>query len=190
MDIEIAASQKGKVAELNALRWLISWFEASGDMADKYKTQKATQKILSPLFKKVPYVPVEKTLYRIIPNDEEHSVGDIVTLSNKIVLSTTYGKGKSFWTNLSEEVGLDGLGAIVELKKNSYEQLFSGEWAFKRLIPYYNKSKSEDDVQITGLVRVLSGYSYLSQKEVVVAFPKPVKLPVKVVLRIENWRTQ
>ncbi len=146
----ILAADGGHEKVLSAVEWLTVYTSQSANMAPQFITPQFAQKILAPLVKVVPYVPVRTQLYWISTSGKA---------SPKRVASFTALDNPKDWEDLADSIGAE---EATVYKMQNFRQLSSYLWAAK--IGTYLKGLELRDNRIEDFQEVLD---YAWQKEVI-----------------------
>jgi hypothetical protein len=173
MKIKISLSSSQDIALDRACDWLSSFFEGSYRLDERYRHPVEVQKILKPLVDSVPYVPIDKPLYRVIGSYTP--LPEKMTLESNRVLSFTFGTGKAFWRDLADSIGaLDGYECCYVMKvEDRVHEVVNGSWVVKRVLPFVKK-RLPGNRMVAKLDEMAN--AYLGQKEVIAYSESPIEV--------------
>lgn len=168
---------------LAAIDWLATYLEQSWQMQPKYLQIPQVIEILKPLMKVVPCDPLGKQLYRVVGDSKKRTVGDTDSITTKIVTSFTWGKGKSHWDALADQVGASDADYCYVLQPvSTVIEVANMAWALGPVLKY--AKRVYPDAKETDYLDEQAPYKW--QKEVIGYSKAPIKAKVVLDLTYGN----
>ena len=173
--IKQIAAAKPPDSPLSAIEWLAAYIEQSWGIPIKYKRPAVVVPLLNTLKKVVPYVPVEKPLYRVLGSNKPLKVGAEINLPADLVTSFTTLKSKASLIDLADQVGASGSKyAYVVQPTSKVIEVCNTPWAVTKALRYGKKAYPDSRE-----VSFLEGqYGYKWQQEVMAYSKTPIKCKV------------
>lgn len=179
--IETLAAKPPKDTIQSVAEWLAAYMEQSWQIANKYRKLDFVLALLKPVLKKVPCKPLNEKLYRILSANKPVTMGQDFVLPASQAFSFTFGKGKKFWGDLGDQIGVvDQDNACVVEVLTPVVEIFNVFWAVGPFLSYAKQyAKKADREAIYESVSYLDNQrGFKWQKEVVAYSKSPIKCKV------------